>query len=31
MIDLTIILSSLPLVLKIHIGASGDCVNCSEG
>jgi hypothetical protein len=31
MIYLAIVLSSLPLVLKTQVGASGDCVDGSKG
>jgi hypothetical protein len=28
MIDLSVVISSLPLVIKISVGASSDCKNC---
>jgi hypothetical protein len=28
MIDLSVVISSLPLVIKISVGASDDCKNC---
>jgi hypothetical protein len=31
MINVVIVISSLPLVLKINIGTSGDCTNCVIG
>jgi hypothetical protein len=31
MIDLSIVISSLPLVIEISVGTSGDCKNCEVG